>query len=303
MTEIRDYLVIITTLLAILIGFSGFFLNFTYDMLFNDFIIGIKQTSKKDTILRISVFLGMLFYAIIIIFIIASSKPNTLISRGASSKYLTSKYSTFSLYAFVTICIIYLLIYTFVKVNFVKMLNKKKTPYLSLFLWVAITLSVICVCTSIVGSFSEMDMNNKVYRISVYRDDLFIGSIFSKQQTVMSKDDSIQMKMNDLIISDGHLQTINGNKKGIFSLVYDGKRYFVNNSNVNSTIEIVDGDIVTLDIKNINVGNLTYNHNTSSAKVTFILKLIFLFLTFYSLVFFGFGLRSILEKVNSIKIH
>lgn len=187
------------------------------------------------------------------------------------------------------------------KVNFVKILNKRKTARLSLFLWIAISLSVICVPTSIVGAFREIDMNNKVYRISVYRDDLYIGSIFSKQQTVMLKDDNVQIKMDDLIISDGHLQTINGHKKGVFSLVYGGKRYFVNSSNVNSTIGIVDGDIVALVIKNIDVGNLTYDHNTSSAKVTFILKLIFWFLTFYSLVFFGFGLRGILEKLNSIK--
>lgn len=98
MAEISNYLVIITTLVAIVIGFSSFFLNFTYDMIFDNFIIGIKQTSKKDAILGISLFLGMLFYAIIFIFIIASIHSYTSISRGASSNYLTSRYSIFSLY-------------------------------------------------------------------------------------------------------------------------------------------------------------------------------------------------------------
>ncbi|MCB2300275.1 hypothetical protein [Clostridium tagluense] len=300
MTQFRDYLIIITTFSAILIALSGFFLNFTYDMIFNDFILGIKQTSKKDNVNRILLFLGILFYAAIIVFIIVNSH-NTLNGKATSSTYIISKYTTFSANALIIVCIVYLLIYFYMKFKILKIISNKKISNLSLLLDCAIILSVICICTSVVGVYKEVLINYNVSRISVYRDDLYIGAVLSKQKINISLYDDVEIKMNDLIITNGKAQFANQIKKGIFSLVYNSKRFFINNSNDNSTIEIVEGDMISLKIKNIDVGNLTYKNTTNFDLVSIILRLIILFLTFYSLVFLGFGLKNILEKLNSIK--
>ncbi|MBW9158730.1 hypothetical protein [Clostridium tagluense] len=300
MTQFRDYLIIITTFSAILIALSGFFLNFAYDMIFNDFTLGIKQTSKKDNVNRILLFLGILFYATIIVFIIVNSH-NTLNVKATSSTYITSKYTTFSANALIIVCIVYLLSYLYIKFKFIKIVNNKKISNLSLLLMFAIALSVICICTSVVGVYKEVLINNNISRISVYRDDLYIGAVLSKQKIDISLYDDVEIKMNDLIITNGKTQFANQLKKGVFSLVYDSKRFFINNSNDNSTIEIVEGDMISLIIKNAYVGNLTYKNAINFDLISIILRLIMLVLTFYSLVFLGFGLKNILEKLSSIK--
>lgn len=294
MDNIRNALIIITTLGAIIFPILKYIYGILYKEIISEHAIGIKEPANKDVILSVIAFITILFYIIIFIFIFAF-QPSS--SNGTNE---TNKLSIVIICLYTILIIIIGFSISYSKSNIKHIVSGTKLKKINILrgvLFLSSLLSVISICLSFIFVFSGNHQNNKNNEFILYKNgkqiihsNLNIGTQLDTTQNIVIKvnniDIAVNKKQTDVEIDDSHYLLVNVDKKVILYVIED--------------IQFSKNDNVGIYQNNLSIYEKKYGELNSNELVKWI-GFIYLFIIFFVIFIVLNGVSMTLTKILKLQ--